>query len=96
MCGIFALLYQNMDIFDVSLNNSFMLGKKRGPEFSTFTNINDTTILFGFHRLAINGLDTISNQPITKHKTHLICNGEIYNYKQLIQQQRMQTTTHSD
>ena len=62
MCGIFALLYQNMDIFDVSLNNSFMLGKKRGPEFSTFTKINDTTILFGFHRLAINGLDTISNQ----------------------------------
>ena len=42
MCGIFALLYQNMDIFDVSLNNSFMLGKKRGPEFSTFTKINDT------------------------------------------------------
>lgn len=96
MCGIFALLYQNMDIFDVSLNNSFMLGKKRGPEFSTFTKINDTTILFGFHRLAINGLDTISNQPITKHNTHLICNGEIYNYKQLIEQQGMQTTTHSD
>lgn len=38
---------------------------------------------FGFHRLAIHGLTEIGDQPLTKHKSMLMCNGEIYNYKLL-------------
>ena len=38
----------------------------------------DKNILLGFHRLAINGLDALSNQPITCDDITLICNGEIY------------------
>ena len=38
---------------------------------------------FGFHRLAINGLNEKSNQPLIYKDIVLICNGEIYNYKEL-------------
>ena len=38
---------------------------------------------FGFHRLAIHGLSENGDQPLTKHNSVLICNGEIYNYKSL-------------
>ena len=39
-----------------------------------------------FHRLAINGLNPQSGQPLTINNDNnklLICNGEIYNYKVL-------------
>jgi nucleoside-diphosphate-sugar epimerase len=55
-----------------------MLGSKRGPENSTFKKVTDT-VYFGFHRLAINGLNDESNQPIQYKQLTLICNGEIYN-----------------
>ena len=51
---------------------------------------------FGFHRLAINGLNDISNQPITIDDVTLICNGEIYNYKELYQFINVEKTTDSD
>jgi len=78
MCGIFSLL--NNNVFDADfVNKSFQKGKSRGPENSQLTKVN---ILcdFGFHRLAINGLNQKSNQPITINDITLICNGEIYNY----------------
>ena len=38
----------------------------------------------GFHRLAINGYkDTLSEQPFYLKNCALICNGEIYNFKEL-------------
>lgn len=37
----------------------------------------------GFHRLAINGLTDAGMQPFVKDGVVLMCNGEIYNYKQL-------------
>jgi len=37
----------------------------------------------GFHRLAINGLNDLANQPLEINDIILICNGEIYNYKYL-------------
>ena len=70
MCGIFALLVNNTkSIIDESILNSyFMKGKKRGPEFSTLkkekTGIDSMQLFLGFHRLAINGLDVASNQPL--------------------------------
>ena len=61
---------------------SFEKGKGRGPETSKLLKIQDNVTL-GFHRLAINGLDETSDQPIEQHGIYLICNGEIYNYKEL-------------
>lgn len=37
----------------------------------------------GFHRLAINGLTEAGMQPFAKDGVVLLCNGEIYNYKEL-------------
>jgi len=72
-----------------------MKGCRRGPESSTFTQLNQNTII-GFHRLAINGLDDISNQPICFENVLLICNGEIYNYAELYRLLDIVPVTHSD
>ena len=94
MCGIFSLL--NNNIFDIDIvNSSFEKGKKRGPEFSKLS-IVDILCYFGFHRLAINGLNKISNQPIIIDDIKLICNGEIYNYKKLYKLLDIIPTTQSD
>ena len=51
---------------------------------------------FGFHRLAINGLNNASNQPIKINNVILICNGEIYNYRELYEDLNIEKTTDSD
>ena len=94
MCGIFSLL-NNSFLNDKMVSHSFNKGKNRGPEFSVLKKIN-ILCEFGFHRLAINGLNDISNQPITINDVTLICNGEIYNYKELYQFINVEKTTDSD
>lgn len=80
MCGIFALL--NNDSTPEQIQSSFSIGKKRGPEGSVYKEIYKQQIM-GFHRLAINGLNEAANQPLIIDNVALICNGEIYNYKEL-------------
>ncbi len=53
-------------------------------------------VYFGFHRLAINGLDEISHQPLQHKDYHVICNGEIYNHKDIFQNQNVKPETNSD
>jgi asparagine synthase (glutamine-hydrolysing) len=94
MCGIFALLNQE----NIKLNgieNEFMKGKNRGPEFSKLDNSYMKMVL-GFHRLAINGLNSESNQPIVINDVVLICNGEIYNYRDLYEMMSITPFTGSD
>jgi asparagine synthase (glutamine-hydrolysing) len=81
MCGIFALL-NSYGTNNEKIEKQFIKGKSRGPENSTFVT-SYPNITFGFHRLAINGLNADSNQPIVIDGIVLICNGEIYNYKEL-------------
>jgi asparagine synthase (glutamine-hydrolysing) len=96
MCGIFAILNANENTH-TSYNNlkkCFAKGKPRGPEFSVL-NLYDN-IYIGFHRLAINGLNTESNQPFEINNIILVCNGEIYNFKQLADENSITLTTDSD
>ena len=97
MCGIFALL--NNDNFDQTNNQiierEFMRGQHRGPEYSKLDQCHQSIVL-GFHRLAINGLNAESNQPIVYEGVSLICNGEIYNYKKLYESMNVVPTTDSD
>ena len=81
MCGIFAYITDNDNFKDTE--KQFNKGKSRGPESSQsiIKEYQDTFMYFGFHRLAINGLDTASNQPMCIDGVYLICNGEIYNYR---------------
>ena len=97
MCGIFAIL-NNSNFTDIDLpliKQSFMKGQHRGPEYSTFNNVM-IKANYGFHRLAINGLNQESNQPIKYKDIVLICNGEIYNYKELYSLLEIDPITDSD
>jgi asparagine synthase (glutamine-hydrolysing) len=95
MCGIFSLLNNSDHIHLDVITNGFNKGKGRGPEFSTLKPIM-ANALFGFHRLAINGLNPESNQPIIINDVAIICNGEIYNFKKLYEDMGVQPKTGSD
>ena len=77
------------------IQDAFERGSRRGPESSKLI-YPTSQVIAGFHRLAINGLDDISMQPIWINNKMLICNGEIYNYKKLYEQLGVAPTTNSD
>ena len=84
MCGIWSIVKKS-DIDVSKYLNDFWNLQKRGPDNShleTFSNV-----CVGFHRLEIMDTSFNSNQPYVLHdKTRtivFICNGEIYNYKEL-------------
>jgi len=103
MCGIFALLNSSntnagcepVQEYSKFIEEQFQKGKRRGPEYSKLDN-SYYKLTFGFHRLAINGLNPESNQPIVYNNIVLICNGEIYNYKQLYRNMDAIPNTGSD
>ena len=79
MCGIFILWGTKCCLAYVE--NEFYKSSKRGPDASRFMEIKGNYI--GFHRLAINGLNEDGMQPFLKNNCYLICNGEIYNHREL-------------
>jgi asparagine synthase (glutamine-hydrolysing) len=93
MCGIFSIL-NSENISLKIIKNEFEKGKNRGPEFSKLEKYLKMTM--GFHRLAINGLNNESNQPLIYKDIILICNGEIYNYKELYKMMNIIPNTESD
>jgi asparagine synthase (glutamine-hydrolysing) len=93
MCGIFALLNQGFQ--HKNIQEQFEKGRGRGPEHSTLQSVS-IGATFGFHRLAINGLNEGSNQPLIDDDIVLICNGEIYNYQKLYMDMNVVPDTDSD
>jgi asparagine synthase (glutamine-hydrolysing) len=97
MCGIFSIINHQSDYINEDVvRNSFQCGKSRGPEYSTIKYYDKWNSVIGFHRLAINGLNDESNQPIIIDDIALICNGEIYNYKKLYKMMNIIPKTQSD
>ena len=100
MCGILAyiklLKYKNVD--NSKLFQDFWNLKPRGPDNSYLENYGDVWI--GFHRLAILDTSFKSNQPFVfqeKERTVIfICNGEIYNFRELIEKYDLPINTDSD
>lgn len=95
MCGIFCYFNRagkvkcKQDIVNAALKT-----QHRGPDETHIihgrcgsSNVVDNYHLI-FHRLMVNGLSPESGQPLvyppTEPKCYLLCNGEIYNYKELI------------
>ena len=93
MCGIFCILNGDKQQ-EVFYKEQFNKGINRGPDDTKFLSVHD--VFLGFHRLAINGLNTISNQPFNIKNIVLICNGEIYNYKYLYELMNVTPETNSD
>lgn len=93
MCGIFAYLglqYSDKELIDFS--NKIV---HRGPDETIHKRINNK-LFFSFHRLAINGLNPESGQPFINNGIYLICNGEIFNYKKLIEDFNLENEYKSD
>ena len=82
MCGIFAYLGKKYN--KEQLTDKLLKHRHRGPDNTQYLYI-DNNLYLGFNRLKINGLDDNSNQPFSDKGIYLICNGEIYNYKELIE-----------
>lgn len=91
MCGI-TVFFGDHTV--ANLDTYFKRGSKRGPEQYIYECNQD--VHMGFHRLAINGLDPKSSQPLHFKQYVLVCNGEIYNSKELIQKYNFVMNTQSD
>jgi asparagine synthase (glutamine-hydrolysing) len=100
MCGIYAFinLLKKVSPDYVKLYEDFMATKNRGPDMSSFTVIKDVSI--GFHRLAIMDPTFHANQPYIMEDGErtivFICNGEIYNFKDLITKHELVIPNNSD
>lgn len=100
MCGIWAYIKllkdKNVDLS--KLFQDFWNIKPRGPDNSYLENYGDVWV--GFHRLAIMDTSFKSNQPFVfqeKERTVIfICNGEIYNFRYLIEKYDLPIKTDSD
>jgi asparagine synthase (glutamine-hydrolysing) len=94
MCGIFAAVVPDGEKLKCYSN----LLAHRGPDDSEFVvypaGVNKLAL--GFHRLAIVDRDAKSNQPLTLGDLVLVCNGEIFNYKQLVANYNLTMQTGSD
>ena len=96
MCGIYWLLHTK-NFTDYDTNNiikHFDSGVGRGPDYSTLINKHNSFI--GFHRLSINDLTHNGNQPFEIQDCILVCNGEIYNHKELIEEYKLNMNSNSD
>ena len=82
MCGIVAVIYSTGNRYDRrKLNDAVNKIVARGPEATCVKEYAGS--FFGFTRLAINGLTDAGMQPYQKGNLSWICNGEIYNSKEL-------------
>jgi asparagine synthase (glutamine-hydrolysing) len=87
MCGILARLRTKAFLVNTRITSDTFESQlkkldARGPEGSQLNQVNENLTL-GFTRLAINGLTNAGMQPYTKGPITWICNGEIYNSKDL-------------
>ena len=107
MCGIWFYLKrcQTKLTNEVVQNylHSFEKIKNRGPDISIVKKIihnNSIQAIAGFHRLAIMDTSHNGDQPFyfvdTLDEILVICNGEIYNYKELIREHDLHPKSHSD
>lgn len=72
----------------------------RGPDHTHYEVLPSSGLSLGFHRLAILDLSLSGNQPFKKEDSlgtaFLLCNGEIYNYKELIVEFDLNSSINND
>ena len=84
MCGVLALFTTHGSLLNHNLSNftkALELLNARGPDTGKI--IQHKNHIFGFTRLSINDLSENGMQPFVDGEKILMCNGEIYNHKQL-------------
>jgi asparagine synthase (glutamine-hydrolysing) len=100
MCGLWFILSKINFEYNYILNklNYFNSISLRGPDKTSLQVFNNYVL--GFHRLSIHDLTPLGDQPFTfiddKKVYHLLVNGEIYNFKELIKKYNMKLKSNSD
>jgi asparagine synthase (glutamine-hydrolysing) len=102
MCGISAFLTKKGQILTTVEQERFLqysvVNSVRGPDTMTINKCED--YVFTFYRLAIHDLSHKGDQPFHghqgDHEIHVMCNGEIYNWKPLIQEYNLELYSSSD
>ena len=83
MCGIWTYISKHKKNYYEYFNKI----SHRGPDASSYISLKDVDI--GFHRLSIIEKSFNGLQPFINNNLIFICNGEIYNYKELIQKYKI-------
>ncbi|WP_026473735.1 asparagine synthase B [Alkaliflexus imshenetskii] len=81
MCG-FAVYTGDDKKLKLEVAHEFGKIQYRGPDNTVIKDFGSEGWM-GFHRLKIMDLSDAGNQPLTYNNIHLVCNGEIYNFRQL-------------
>ena len=89
MCGILGTNFLSSNFAE-----SLKLLNNRGPDFQDIIEVNQRQ--FGHTRLSIIDLDDEANQPMVFDDILIVFNGEIYNYKELIDSENLECKTKSD
>ena len=87
MCGIFAVVCYNKDYDINQLIPNFRRLIPRGPDrenYEIITRENGIRIFLGFQRLSIIDVSDKGLQPFSSGNERILCNGEIYNFRELI------------
>jgi asparagine synthase (glutamine-hydrolysing) len=100
MCGIWVYIDKKTKLTNEELYIHFMRTAHRGPDHSTFQKFSNN-VFIGFHRLAIMDPSPLSNQPFVIEMPNgevviFVCNGEIYNYRELNEKYSLGLRRHSD
>lgn len=90
MCGIFGIINSDNTKY---LNSTI---KHRGPDNTKQIMSFSPKYFFTFHRLSINDLSVKGNQPFETKDYVIMCNGEIYNYKNIIKTFNLNCKSTSD
>ena len=97
MCGIFLHFRKDgiirKELMDSLLFRYYLL-EHRGPDKHTLSMFGNC--LAGFHRLAINDLSINGDQPFELNGEFLMCNGEIYNYESIQENENFPLKSKSD
>lgn len=103
MCGIwlhFTKYGKKSSLSFGEICEAFMKIQNRGPDKSSFVYLERYGLFIGFHRLAIMDTSIKGDQPFTyetEDKIYfMICNGEIYNHKELEEKYNIKTVSGSD
>jgi asparagine synthase (glutamine-hydrolysing) len=79
MCSIFG--YEAFDIPQAKLECEFQKTHHRGPDATRF--VRTDIGYLGFHRLSIMGLTEAGMQPFSLGQDQVVCNGELYGFRQI-------------
>lgn len=98
MCGIFFVLGLGGKPFAKKRMSQFVEAsakiRERGPDHTSISY--DDKAFMCFQRLKVNDLSDAGNQPMLLNDTFLLCNGEIYNHKDIEEQFELVCHSKSD